>query len=436
MLSASGISLVEAYKRGIRYIDNVTLPKHKLPVLGGGFSTKGIPASSSYGLVFPHFSLDGRRSLQFRPFVPYVTKFMKADDKARKYDWERDAGNGLSIGYNAALRLADGTAHRLVIVEGTKQAIAADIYAPADVAVVGIAGIWNGQFTNEDGERELLGDLAKLAGQFSDITVVPDGDVKTKPHVWDGASLLCELLYDAACADLTEEMGGADLDTSVRLMRQATERAPKVAALPTAEGIDDILGRTEETERVALMASLLDNADELPERPYDAEGDEAARESREESRWDRLNAHLDASAFVELVYGGGLGGETIELPEGTLTVGRFNRGDGPEFVKTADAAVAARLGIQVGKCATSASLLIGAVGGKAAWNVLGKFDGMPAALVEWLDENADRLKAAAAELSGRKPKPDALRRILVATGGDIDKALTLIKEAQAKETNK
>lgn len=404
VLAESGISLIEAWKRGLTSVNDISKPD----LLKAAFGSKRIPTNSLSGLVIPHFALDGTRTFQFRPHVPYLPGNAKTGEKPRKYDWGFGGGSGISIGYNAALRLADGTARRLVIVEGTKQAIAADICAPADVAVVGIAGIWNGQFTNEDGEHELLGDLAKLAQQFTDITLIPDGDVKTKPHVWDGASLLCELLYDAACADLTEEMDGADLDTSIRLMHQATERAPKVAALPTAEGIDDILGRTGETERTALMASVLEDADELPERPYDAEGDEAARESREESRWDRLNAHLDASTFVELVYGGGLGGETIELPEGTLTVGRFNRGDGPEFVKTADAAVAARLGIQVGKCATSTSLLIGAVGGKAAWNVLGKFDGVPAALLEWLDENANGLAKAAAKL---RPAQHAKREV-------------------------
>ena len=304
VLAESGISLIEAWKRGLTSVNDISKPE----LLKAAFGNKRIPAGSLSGLVIPHYSLDGTRTFQFRPHTPYVPGNAKAGEKPRKYDWGYGGGSGISIGYNAARRLADGTARRLVIVEGTKQAIAADIYVPEDVAVVGIAGIWNGQFTNEDGERELLGDLTKLAQQFTDITVVPDGDVKTKPHVWDGAALLCELLYDAACADLTEAMDGADFDTSVQLMGQATARAPKVATLPTAEGIDDIIGRTTEDKRATLVASVLQDADELPERPYDAENEAASKESRDETRWDRLNTNLDASTFVEMVYGGGLGG--------------------------------------------------------------------------------------------------------------------------------
>jgi hypothetical protein len=433
VLAESGISLKEAWKRGLTSVNDISKPD----LLRGAFGAKGIPVGSRSGLVIPHFALDGIRTFQYRPNVPYIPSKFKPGEtpKERKYDWGSGGGSGISIGYNAARRLTEGSVRRLVIVEGTKQAIAADIYSPVDVGVVCVPGIWNGQ-----SENELLEDLEALAREFHDITLIPDGDMAVKQHVWDGASLLCELLFDATCADLEQAMTGNTLDVKSEaynaILIEGASRAPKVVTLATPDGIDDIIGQLDEDARADYVSGLLDEAGAMPDRPV--KDGEPAAPKKPETAWDRLNAAVDASVFVETVYGGAVGGDRIELSEGELVVGRFERGAGPEFVKTTSLGAAKRLGIQVGKVATSTSLLIGAVTGKLAWAVLNKFDGMPTAFIEWLDDNADDLKQAASDLTRKapKPKPDALRSILVAANGDIDKALALIKEAHTQETNR
>lgn len=365
VLTDSAIPLTEAFKRGVRWMGTVTEPTLLRPEFRG----KGIPPEGDGGLIFPHYSLDGERTVQYRPDRPYSVTFADgSQSKPRKYDWGRSGASGISIGYNAARRIADGTARRLAIPEGTRQAIAADIWAPEDVAAVGIQGIWNGQKGGE-----LLADLATLAPQFDEIVIIPDGDVASNAHVWKGADLLRRLLRAAA-----------------------PKAAIRVAVLPAdgKEGLDDILGRVAASERTQYLAALLDQAGTLPAPP---EGVEPVTPPGERSIWQQFDASVDAADAVVALYGGDHTDEGLETAEGVLTVGRFR--DGAAFVKAESREAARLLGIPVGRVATASTVLVGAVGGKAAYRILDAHTDALSNVLVWLEEHADDLGAAAKHLT-------------------------------------
>lgn len=365
VLMASGIPLVEAYKRGVRWMSAVTEVTLLRPEFGG----KRIPPEGDSGLIFPHYALTGQRTLQYRPDQPYtVTLADGSKSKPRKYDWGQSGASGISIGYNAATRIANRTARRLAIPEGTRQAISADIWAPQDTDVVGIQGIWNGQKNGV-----LLADLEALAPQYEEIVIIPDGDVASNPHVWDGADLLRALLHAAA--------PGA---------------AIRVAVLPAdgKEGLDDILGRVSAAERTQYLADLFGQAGVMPPRPG---GTKTITPLDERSIWQRFDAAVDAADTVAAVYGGILTEEGLETAEGILAVGRFR--DGAGFVKATEQGAAALLHIPVGKVATASTVLIGAVGGKGAYRIIDAHKGALEDIIPWLEEYADDLYAGVRSLT-------------------------------------
>lgn len=385
VLNESAISLEEAYKRGLRssihfWDDPVWKP----------FKKKGVPQRHSAGLIIPHYSLDGVLSLQYKPDEPYLLDWQNSKtDKPRKYDWEKGAGNGVSIGYNAALRLdtCAGQRLRLLIVEGTRQAIAADIYAPGDCIVVGIPGIWNGQ-----SDCVLQADILTLIqlGYIVEIIIVPDGDFKTKPRVWGGAALLAELIAETS------------------------GKAVRFASLDEPEGLDDYLGGLPVEYRTERLAALIDNAGDLPPRPSGNGEEGRVTAQPDDNEWSRFNRHvgiadlidsLDLGAdLVEAEYGRLL----AETPVGEAFIGQFP--DGSEFIKANGGAVAERLGIAPDKAAGSTQLLIAALGGKAAgggkavYRIVKHFDGRYDEAVQWLWEHGgdlDELRTAALSLSIR-----------------------------------
>lgn len=386
VLERSAISLDEAYKRGLRssiwfWEDTVWKP----------FKAKGVPQRNSAGLLIPHYSLNGSLSLQYRPDEAYLLEWESEKDengnprKPRKYDWEKGAGNGVSIGYNASIRLdtCTGQPLRLLIVEGTRQGIAADIYAPADCITVGIQGIWNGQ-----SERELQADILNLIlrGYIVEIIIVPDGDFKTKPHVWKGAALLAELI------------------------EEASGKPVRFAALEESEGLDDYLGSYPDELRAGLLAALIDNSGSLPPRP-NKNGE--ASEAWEESEWSRFN---DAVSVESLLYEVDLGAEVVEDEDGKLyaqtPVGEADLTYSGRLYAN-DEAVARYFNVEVGKGVNSTMLLIAALGGKAAgggkavYRIVKHFHGRYAEACQWLGEHGgdlDELRDAAMALSIRTPK--------------------------------
>ncbi|MDJ0454067.1 DUF3854 domain-containing protein [Gordonia amicalis] len=139
----------------------------------------------------------------------------------------------------------------VLIVEGTKQALSASVWAPADWTVYRISGIWGWRIAGEDGGPGTpTPRLAVVTGQK--VVIIPDSDAKTNPRVFDGAVALGE-----ACDGY-----GA---TSVRFAR-----------LPGAgkDGVDDLLARVPEDRRTGLMESWEKSA---KSKPADLDKRELAR---------------------------------------------------------------------------------------------------------------------------------------------------------------
>jgi len=121
----------------------------------------------------------------------------------------------------------------VLLVEGTKQQLAAASWVDQSWSVYGIAGCWS--WTTAD--------LSFVSDRK--VVVIYDGDVTINRHVWDAGERLAETLH----------LYGADMVTFVRV--------------PTtgSDGLDDLLGRIPPTQRGSALKRLLDKAGKLPKRP-------------------------------------------------------------------------------------------------------------------------------------------------------------------------
>jgi putative DNA primase/helicase len=190
-------------------------------------------ARSVPGVLFPWRSVDGTVVHQYRPDDPVVTD----DGKSRKYLFPTGCGSIVNVHPVMADRI--GTARRLVIVEGTKQYLAAVSAAPEGVAVVGIAGCWG---WSRDGVA--TADLLSMVPAAGEVVVVFDADMATNRTVHDAATRLRETLFVAGAADV------------------------RFVQLPAGgkAGLDDVLAGM--PDRRAAFAALLERAsDKLPRKP-------------------------------------------------------------------------------------------------------------------------------------------------------------------------
>jgi Domain of unknown function (DUF3854) len=186
------------------------------------------------GLLFP-WQLDGITEWQLRPDNPpgdtpkYLFRL-----GAKRVMWQlHDPGTGL-----------------VLLIEGTKQALAAATYAPEGAAVYGLAGCWG--WTRQP--------LTFTKGR--PVVVVFDGDVATNRDVWDAAAKLTEAL----------RLAGA---TSI-----------KFAELPTTgtDGLDDWLAHQPHAERAEMLARLIDGANgKLPRKPAKRKRRDSAHDTPSDS---------------------------------------------------------------------------------------------------------------------------------------------------------
>lgn len=253
MLAEGGISPTAAYERGVL---SLRVAKEQLkanwPELAWAATDEG-----DSGLIFEHTILLGARPTptplpQYRPDADSPT--MRANPKAPKYVFPKGSGTNLSIGLNARKRLADGTARRILLVEGTKQSISADIWAPEDAAVIGMFGIM-GWKIDDNSLNAALVEYCGANHRALPITVIPDADVHTNEQVFKAATWLWEELKGIRA---TATLG----------------RIPAVAGAKT--GLDDYLGSIPAAERTAALANLirtatptLDKAAEVDEEESD-----------------------------------------------------------------------------------------------------------------------------------------------------------------------
>lgn len=200
MLRKSGISEEEALARGIfscmgpNDLDKTTLSHH-----GGGALT---------GLVFPLTEADGTTSYQMRLDDQHVT------ETRGKYLME--SGRGAVLTVPKARQHLVGKAEKILIVEGTKQSISADIYAPDDWLVVGIQGCHSFSKAGVP-----LPEIGKLVTVNAEVIIAFDADVKSNINVWTAASDLQSHLH-------------VNLGT----------QKPKIASIGGGSklGLDDVLG--------------------------------------------------------------------------------------------------------------------------------------------------------------------------------------------------
>jgi hypothetical protein len=196
---------------------------------------RGVP-----GVIIPWRSPLGAVEEQLHPDNPII---VEGEPRPYKYVWPQ--GRDLILNQ---VRAEDGST-RVLLVEGTKQPLAAASYAPAGVDVYGMHGCrgWL-----QDGLP--LADLAVVEGR--DVIVVMDGDVTTNLEVWDA----------------TEKLGKA-----AKVEGASTVR---FVILPTAgkAGLDDLLARTDPGRRGKLLENLLrESVVKLPGKPRAKKRDSAAR---------------------------------------------------------------------------------------------------------------------------------------------------------------
>ncbi len=183
------------------------------------------------GLLFTHTGPTGTVVHQARPNYPHegVGKYLQTEGV-----------QALSVHPSRAHLV--GVAKRILIVEGTKQALAASAWAPDDVLVIGMQGC-NGW--SHEGSPLPEMSLAVL-GPAAEVTLAFDGDMSTNADVWLAASRLWEVL----------ELDGAS--------RVAYAPIPGGAKA----GLDDFLASRPAESRAAVMAMMLSGAKrKLPRKP-------------------------------------------------------------------------------------------------------------------------------------------------------------------------
>jgi putative DNA primase/helicase len=191
---------------------------------------------STPGIVFPYRSPAGAVVEQYRPDVPVDM----GEGRSAKYVFPKDSTAGLNVHPDMADRLS--SAGRIVVVEGTKQHLAAvTAAADLDVAVVGMAGCYGWSSGGEPSP-----DLALIPWSGREVVVVFDADLATNIDVYTAASRLADEL----------DLRGAG--------------SVKFVSLPGGgkSGLDDVLAsRAGDGPTSVVFARLVDKAGKLPRKP-------------------------------------------------------------------------------------------------------------------------------------------------------------------------
>jgi hypothetical protein len=181
-------------------------------------------------MIFRHESPTGIVRFQSRPDNPA--------EGAGKYMQAPGSGSLLSVHPDQRIKL--GLAKKLMIVEGTKQALAAAAWAPGDTLVVGIQGC-NGFMSSGVPSPE----LEFVLGDNTEVFIFFDADVATNRNVHDAAAML---------VDHMELLGAASV---------------KCVSLPVSgkAGLDDYLAGIGEAKRTEVIENLMTKAKKLGRAP-------------------------------------------------------------------------------------------------------------------------------------------------------------------------
>jgi hypothetical protein len=183
------------------------------------------------GTIFPLRTISGA--------VVHQIRRETASKAANKYLLPKDHPPVLTVHPTHAERV--GAVPRILIVEGTKQAIAASLYAPDDVLVAGIQGCWG---WSRDGVA--IPQMAELKVWDREVFVAFDADVATNRNVWDAAERLNDHLKSLKAKSVSW------------IKVPAGEKA----------GLDDFLASIPADQRSDVLDGLVINArPKLPRRP-------------------------------------------------------------------------------------------------------------------------------------------------------------------------
>jgi hypothetical protein len=230
LLATSAVDLAVADEAGVCSIERAAeLPEE---LRWAGRHADGVP-----GLLFWWTGAGGRRVPQYRPDRP-----LTIDGETRKYLFPK--GVELVVWIHPRMAGLDWI-QVVVVVEGTKQYLAAVSAAGPGWLVVGISGC-SGWMR----DAVPLPDLAALPIEGARVVTIFDADLATNRAVWDNAQRLGAHL----------EALGAETTTHVRL--PAGRKA----------GLDDYLGAVPADRRAAVFERLVASAGKLPRAPARPKG--------------------------------------------------------------------------------------------------------------------------------------------------------------------
>lgn len=226
-LADHAIPLDVAIEAGARSIT----AEQDLPLALRWAAREGLP-----GILFGHASPSGEVAVpQYRPDHPA--------DAQRKYLFPRGCGSVLSV--HQRMRCLIGRATKCIIVEGTKQHLAAVAYAPSGTLVIGIQGCGS---WSQDGVALPSLDLA--ARGVESAWIVYDGDLAINHDVWRAGEMLAANLRALGIGEVRY----------VRLDRLAGRKA----------GLDDYLASRPDDSRADVLARILSDdqlSTPLPREP-------------------------------------------------------------------------------------------------------------------------------------------------------------------------
>jgi len=216
VLDAAAVLPEVARSIGVRTADTVTDLPEDLAYLGQAV----LPA-----LLFPWREPSGQLRTQIKPVTPVT------NGKGQQAKYLFGLGNHAQL----VVGKADPDATRVLIVEGSKQVLAAASYAPAGTSVYGVLGCrgWS-----KDGVP--TPDLVVVEDR--EVFICLDGDVSSNLDVYSAAVALAD-----AC-----KMQGA---TGVQFVRLG---AGKKA------GLDDVLGAQVPNRRAGMLLRMIGNATKKP----------------------------------------------------------------------------------------------------------------------------------------------------------------------------
>jgi DNA polymerase I-like protein with 3'-5' exonuclease and polymerase domains len=177
-------------------------------------------------ILFPWTNEEGRTEYQVRPDNPTEDN----RGRGRKYVFRK----GMTPVLWAVRPVPD--AERIIIVEGTKQCLAAGSYAPPGVGVYGIAGC---RMWQTDGQP--IPDL--MVADDREVVVILDADAANNPEVYQAGIELSEALA----------MEGATKVTFGRLPGGGSK-----------SGLDDVLGSRPAARRADYLARIIERAKPKP----------------------------------------------------------------------------------------------------------------------------------------------------------------------------